>query len=42
VLPPLYGLLADHSSPQHAYWLVIPCYLFLLFYGVAGHKVRRA
>jgi len=42
VLPPLYGLLADHSSPQQAYWLVIPCYLFLLFYGVAGHKVRRA
>jgi FHS family L-fucose permease-like MFS transporter len=42
VLPPLSGLLADHSSPQHAYWLVIPCYLFLLFYGVAGHKIRRA
>ncbi len=42
VLPPLYGLLADHSSPQRAYWLVIPCYLFLLFYGVAGHKIRRA
>jgi FHS family L-fucose permease-like MFS transporter len=42
VLPPLYGLLADHSSPQQAYWLVIPCYLFLLFYGMAGHKARRA
>ena len=42
VLPPLYGLLADYSSPQHAYWLVIPCYLFLLFYGLAGHKARRA
>lgn len=41
VLPPLYGLLADYSSPQRAYWLVIPCYLFLLFYGTAGHKVRR-
>jgi len=42
VLPPLYGLLADHFTARHAYWLVIPCYLFLLFYGVAGHKVRRA
>lgn len=42
VLPPLYGLLADHFTAQHAYWLVIPCYLFLLFYGVAGHKIRRA
>jgi FHS family L-fucose permease-like MFS transporter len=42
VLPPLYGLLADYSSPQRAYWLVIPCYFFLLFYGTAGHKIRRA
>ena len=42
VLPPLYGLLADYSSPRHAYWLVVPCYLFLLFYGAVGHKARRA
>jgi FHS family L-fucose permease-like MFS transporter len=42
VLPPLYGLLADYTSPQHAYWLVIPCYFFLLFYGTVGHKLRRA
>jgi FHS family L-fucose permease-like MFS transporter len=41
-LPLLYALLATRSSPQHAYWLVIPCYLFLLFYGTAGHKIRRA
>ena len=41
VLPPLYGLLADHFSPRNAYWLVVPCYLFLLFYGTAGHRVRR-
>ncbi|MBO3270665.1 MULTISPECIES: sugar MFS transporter [Hymenobacter] len=41
VLPPLYGGLADAFSPQQAYWLVIPCYLFILYYGLAGHKVRR-
>jgi glucose/galactose transporter len=42
VLSLTYGLLVEHSTAQHAYWLVIPCYLFLLFYGVAGHKARRA
>ncbi|MBC6612623.1 sugar MFS transporter [Hymenobacter sp. BT507] len=42
VLPPIYGSLADAFSPQQAYWLVIPCYLFILYYGLAGHKVRRA
>ncbi|WP_324677364.1 sugar MFS transporter [Hymenobacter sp. GOD-10R] len=40
VLPPLYGWLADHFSAQQAYWLVIPCYLFILYYGMAGHKAR--
>jgi hypothetical protein len=23
-----------------AYWLVIPCYLFILYYAVSGHKIR--
>jgi len=41
VLPPLYGWLADHFSPQQAYWLVIPCYLYILYYGMTGHKARR-
>lgn len=41
VLPPLYGWLADHFSPQQAYWLVIPCYLFILYYGLVGHKARQ-
>ncbi len=41
VLPPIYGLLADHFTPQHAYWLVIPCYLFILFYGTTWHKARQ-
>jgi FHS family L-fucose permease-like MFS transporter len=40
VLPPLYGWLADQFNPQQAYWLVIPCYLFILYYGMSGHKAR--
>ena len=41
VLPLLYGRLADHFSAQQAYWLLIPCYLYILYYGLAGHKARR-
>ncbi|WP_066834690.1 sugar MFS transporter [Rufibacter ruber] len=40
VLPLLYGYLADHFDPQQAYWLVIPCYLFILYFATAGHKVK--
>lgn len=40
VLPLLYGSLADSANPQQAYWMIIPCYLFILYYSVSGHKIR--
>jgi MFS transporter, FHS family, L-fucose permease len=40
VLPLLYGRIADISTPKTAYWLVIPIYLFVLYYAAYGHKVR--
>lgn len=39
IIPVLYGKLTDLSSPKLAYWLVIPCYLFIGYYAVYGHKV---
>lgn len=41
VIPLLYGALADHWNPQEAYWIMIPCYLFILYYAIAGHNVGR-
>lgn len=41
VIPTLYGWLKDVSSPQQAYWLCLPCFLFILYYGVAGYKIRK-
>jgi MFS transporter, FHS family, L-fucose permease len=38
LLPLLYGWLADLSTPQHAYWLVIPCYACIGWYAITGHK----
>jgi fucose permease len=38
ILPLLYGWLADMSTPQHAYWLVVPCYCFVGYYAISGHK----
>ena len=40
VIPTLYGWLKDVASPQQAYWLCLPCFLFILYYGVAGYKIR--
>jgi len=40
VLPLLYGRIADISTPKTAYWIVIPIYLFVMYYAIKGHKVR--
>lgn len=41
LIPLLYGRLADISSTQTAYWIMVPCYLFIGYFAVWGHKVRR-
>jgi glucose/galactose transporter len=43
-LPLLYGALSDVSGigPHKAYFIMIPCYLFILFYSVKGHKIKSA
>lgn len=38
----LYGSIADHlGSLQKAYWLLIPCFVYMLFYVVYGHKIEK-
>ncbi|AKD02069.1 sugar MFS transporter [Pontibacter korlensis] len=41
VVPLIYGALADVWNSQQAYWIMVPCYLFIWFYSTAGHKVGR-
>lgn len=36
----LYGYLADRWNVREAYWLLIPCYLYLIFFAIYGHKIK--
>lgn len=41
MVPPILGLLKDYySSYQQAYWMLLPVYLYFLFYAVIGYKIR--
>jgi glucose/galactose transporter len=40
ILPLVWGFLSDVSSPQQAYWMAVPCYLFIIFFALRGHKIR--
>jgi MFS transporter, FHS family, L-fucose permease len=42
VVPLLYGKLSDLSNTQQAYWIMVPCYLFILYYAAKGHLLGRA
>lgn len=41
ILPLVYGWLSELTSSQQAYWLMVPCYLFILFFAVKGHKIGK-
>ncbi|MEZ7747656.1 MFS transporter [Prevotella jejuni] len=40
VMPWVQGLVQDAFSYQTSYWVSVPCFLFILYYGLAGYKVR--
>jgi fucose permease len=40
ILPLIYGKFADILNPQQAYWVLLPCYLFILYYAVSGYKIK--
>lgn len=42
LLPLVYGALADSSDRQVAFWIMIPCYLYILYFAISGHKAGRA
>ncbi|WP_293934075.1 sugar MFS transporter [Sphingobacterium sp. UBA6645] len=41
VIPLIYGQIAHSVGSHQAYWIALPCYLYIFYYAVAGHKVRK-
>jgi MFS transporter, FHS family, L-fucose permease len=41
LIPLVYGALADASDRQIAFSIAIPCYLFILYFAVRGHKAGK-
>ena len=40
VMPWLQGLAVDAFGYQASYWVCVPCFLFIFFYGMWGYKIR--
>ena len=41
IVPLLYGMLSDSFDPHSAYWILIPFYIYLLYFALSGYKVGR-
>ncbi|MBD1432115.1 sugar MFS transporter [Sphingobacterium sp. DN00404] len=40
IMPLIYGYLADTHGLKEAYWVLVPCYLYLIFYAYRGFKLK--
>ncbi|MFI3327879.1 MAG: glucose/galactose MFS transporter [Rikenellaceae bacterium] len=40
VVPLIFGFLKDYLPMQSAYWLAVPCFALIFFYGFMGYKIR--
>lgn len=40
VMPWLQGIVQDHYGFQSSYWVCVPCFLYILYYGLAGYRIR--
>jgi len=43
IVPQIYALLAKIMSTQSAFlWCMLPCYLYIFFYAISGHKADKS
>lgn len=40
ILPLIYGYFADRFNVKDAYWVLAPCYVYLVFYAMYGHRIK--
>jgi glucose/galactose transporter len=40
IVPIIYGYLADQYNLHLAYWVLLPCYIYLVFYAFLGYRIK--
>jgi MFS transporter, FHS family, L-fucose permease len=40
IVPIIYGYFADQFDAHVAYWILLPCYLYLLYYAYYGYRIK--
>lgn len=40
IIPLIYSMISVKTSMQTAYWILVPCFMYLLFYALKGYKIN--
>lgn len=40
IVPIIYGYFSDLYNPHAAYWVLFPCYIYLVYYAYYGYRIR--
>lgn len=41
ILPLIYGAIADHHSLRMGYWVLVPCFIYLVWFAFHGHTINH-
>lgn len=41
IIPKIWATLGENIGMQQAFWIMVPCYLFILFFALRGHKIGK-
>lgn len=40
IIPLIYSAFAEQFNMKVAYWVLVPCFIYLIFYATVGHKIK--
>jgi len=41
ILPRIWASVGQQVGLQNAFWIMVPCYLFILYFAISGHKAGK-
>lgn len=41
IMPQIYGFIADRFGLRMGYWVLVPCFLYLIFFAFKGYEINR-
>ncbi|MBE7176465.1 MAG: sugar MFS transporter [Mucilaginibacter polytrichastri] len=41
IIPKIWAMISEQTGMQQAFWILVPCYAFILYFAASGHKMGK-